>query len=83
VPFGIDHENEGGRGVPFDPCWVCRMKLGGNEAPRCEGGTDVRTKIVSGSCFAQRVRMYLKTMRQVSPEGFERASSCLNSPLMI
>jgi hypothetical protein len=42
--------------------------------------TDVRTRVVSGSCFAQRERMYLKMMNWMSPEGFGRASSHLNSP---
>jgi hypothetical protein len=51
--------------------------------PAVKGGlaTDVKMKVVSSSCFAKRERMYLKTTKWLSPEGFGRASSRLHSPL--
>ncbi len=42
--------------------------------------TNVRMRVVSGPFFTQQERMYLKMMNWLSPEGFGRASSCLNSP---
>lgn len=84
VPFGIGRENEGDRVVPFDPLrWVCRMESGIDEGPAAmkECATDVKMRVVSASCFAQRRRMYLRT--RLSHGRFERAPSHLNSPLKI
>lgn len=54
------------------------MGKGIDEVAAVKEGVDV-TRVVSGSCFAQRGRMYPKKMNWLSPAGFGRAPSCLNS----
>ena len=43
--------------------------------------SDVTTRVVPDLCFAQRGMAYPKAMKQLSPEGFEKVSLHLNSPL--
>ena len=55
--------------------WVGK---GIDEVAAVKEGVDV-TRVVSGSCFVQRGRMYPKKTNWLSPAGFGRAPSCLNS----
>jgi len=55
--------------------WVGK---GIDEVAAVKEGVDV-TRVVSGSCFAQRGMMYLKKMNWLIPVGFGKAPSCLNS----